>query len=68
MSEYKHFCEKCNYGTNIRYSLLQHYNTELHKTGIKKKILKNKCEKCNYNTTNKNNFLTHTLNTHSTKI
>ena len=72
MSEYKHFCEKCNYGTNIRYSLLQHYDTELHKTGIrKKKILKNKeeykCEKCNYNTTNKNNFLTHTLNTHSTK-
>ena len=72
MSKYKHFCEKCNYGTNIRYSLLQHYNTQLHKTGIIKKTkLKNKeeykCDKCEYNSINKNNYLTHKLNNHSTK-
>ncbi len=33
---YKYFCEKCNYGTNIKHLLLQHNNTELHITGEKK--------------------------------
>jgi hypothetical protein len=71
-SEFKYFCEKCNYGTNIRYSLIQHNNTALHKTGvIKKTKLKEKihytCDKCDYNTLNKNNFITHKLNNHSTK-
>ena len=36
-TEFKYFCEKCNYGTDIRYSLIQHNNTTLHKTGIIKK-------------------------------
>lgn len=31
-SEFKYFCEKCNYGTDIIYSLIQHNNTILHKT------------------------------------
>ncbi len=30
---YKYYCEKCQYGTDIRYSLIQHNETELHKTG-----------------------------------
>jgi len=71
-TEFKYFCEKCNYGTNIRYSLIQHNNTVLHKIGfIKKTKLKDKeqynCDKCDYNTMNKNNFITHKLNNHSTK-
>ena len=71
-SEFKYFCEKCNYGTDIRYSLIQHNNTTLHKTGvIKKTKLKEKehynCNNCDYNTPNKNNFMTHKLNNHSTK-
>ena len=37
MNEYKFFCEQCNYGTNIRYSLIQHNETELHRTGQRKK-------------------------------
>ncbi len=72
MTEYKHFCEKCNYGTNIKHSLLQHYETELHKTGSRgKKIIKEKeifeCNECEFKSTNKNNHLTHILNNHSTK-
>jgi hypothetical protein len=53
MDKYKYFCEKCNYGTDIRYSLIQHEETELHKTGIrKKKPIKEKkyyqCTDCDY--------------------
>jgi hypothetical protein len=72
MTEYKYYCEKCNYGTNIRYSLIQHNNTELHKTGERgKKTIKEKeifeCNDCDFKSTNKNNYLTHKLNNHSTK-
>jgi len=72
MNEYKFFCEQCNYGTNIRYSLIQHNETELHRTGQrKKKPIKikeeYKCAECEYKSTNKNNYLTHKLNNHSTK-
>ena len=60
MDKYKYFCEKCNYGTDIRYSLIQHEETELHKTGIrKKKIIKEKkyyqCTDCDYKSDNNNN-------------
>ena len=72
MNEYKFFCEQCNYGTNIRYSLIQHNETELHRTGQRKKKLikikeEYKCTDCEYKSTNKNNYLTHKLNNHSTK-
>ena len=48
MNNYKYYCEKCNYGTDIKYSLIQHNETDLHKTGergkkpIKEKELFNK--------------------------
>ena len=69
---YKYYCEKCNYGTDIRYSLIQHNMTELHKTGERgKKQIKEKevfeCSDCEFETTNKNNYLTHKLNNHSNK-
>ena len=69
---YKFNCEKCKYATNIRYSLIQHNRTELHKTGERgKKQIKEKvifqCSKCEFNSTNKNNYSTHKLNNHSTK-
>ena len=49
MSNHKYYCEKCKYGTDIRYSLIQHNNTELHKTGLRgKKQIKVKEEfNCN---------------------
>ena len=72
MNNYKYYCEKCNYGTDIRYSLIQHNETDLHKTGERgKKPIKEKelfsCDKCDFSSTNKNNYLTHKLNNHSTK-
>ena len=72
MDKYKYFCEKCNYGTDIMYSLIQHEETELHKTGIrKKKPIKEKkyyqCTDCDYKSDNNNNYLTHKLNNHLTK-
>jgi len=43
MNNYKYYCEKCNYGTDIRYSLIQHNETDLHKTGERgKKPIKKK--------------------------
>ncbi len=72
MDNYKYVCEQCNYKTNIRHSLLQHNETELHKTGErKKKPIKikeeYKCDKCDYISTNKNNYITHKLNNHSSQ-
>lgn len=75
MDKYKYFCEKCNYGTDIRYSLIQHEETELHITGIKtRKEKENKvsyeCKECKENkyiTDNKSNYILHKLNNHSTK-
>ncbi len=66
MDKYKYFCEKCNYGTNIKHSMLQHNETQLHKTG-EKKLTIYKCSLCAFVTVNKNNYLTHNLNNHSTK-
>jgi len=69
---YKFYCEKCNYGTNLKHLILQHNETELHKTGERgKKPIKEKeifkCTECNFESMNKNNFITHKLNNHSTK-
>jgi hypothetical protein len=70
--KFKFFCDKCNYGTDIKYSLLQHNETILHKTGERgKEFIKEKeiykCNICDYESNNKNNYLTHKLNNHSTK-
>lgn len=70
MELHKYYCEKCNYGTNIKHCLLQHNETNYHKTGLKvrkeEKVIY-KCELCDYENVNKNNYLTHKLNNHSTK-
>jgi len=70
--KYKFYCEKCNYGTNLKHLILQHNETELHKTGERgKKQIKEKeifkCVDCDFESINKNNFMTHKLNNHSTK-
>ena len=71
-TEFKYFCDKCNYGTNISTSYNKHINTELHKTG-KRKVKDNKepdlyeCKKCDYTTNFKRNHITHYLRHHSTK-
>jgi Zn finger protein HypA/HybF involved in hydrogenase expression len=70
MEEYKFYCEKCKYGTNIRHSLLQHNESNFHKTGKitrKEEKVNYKCDKCDFNSVNKNNYVTHHLNNHSTK-
>ena len=71
-NKYKYFCDACNYGTDIRYSLIQHNKSVLHQTGIRgKKSIKEKeiyqCTDCEYKSNNKNNYLSHKLNNHSTK-
>jgi hypothetical protein len=64
-------CEKCDYKTNITVRWNRHLNTELHKTGIRKKRsdTKNplKCNFCEYESKNKTTFTKHILNKHSTK-
>ena len=75
MNQFKFFCDKCNYGTDIKNSIVLHNKSLLHTTGIagkrnikteeEKKIYK--CDKCDYVSKNKNNYLVHKLNNHSTK-
>lgn len=75
MSQYKYYCEKCNYGTDIKNSINLHNKSLLHLTGVagkrnikeedKKKIYE--CKDCDFVTKNKNNYLVHKLNNHSTK-
>jgi hypothetical protein len=72
MSEYKYYCEKCNYGTKLKHSFLQHNESAVHLTGMHGGIPlivreEYKCEQCDFNTNNKNNYMTHKLNNHSTK-
>ena len=69
---YKFYCEKCKYGTNIKHLILQHNETVLHLTGKRgnkriKEIEIYQCLECEYNSKNKNNYVTHTLNNHSIK-
>lgn len=67
----KYNCIKCNFKTNITARWESHINTELHKTGNRKKRSDCKepfkCEKCDYETKNKTTLLKHKLNNHSTK-
>lgn len=75
MEEYKYFCEKCQYGTNIKKSIERHNESNYHITGIKtRKEKENKvsyeCKECKENkyiTDNKSNYILHKLNNHSTK-
>jgi len=72
MNAYKYYCEKCSYGTNIKYSLEQHNESELHKTGQRKKREKKdqkiySCEECDYKVERKSSYISHKLNNHSTK-
>ena len=74
MNTYKYFCEKCNYGTDIKSRLTHHEESDLHKTGERKKREKwskekkiYKCQDCEYTTTFNKNYLIHKLNNHSTK-
>jgi len=75
MDQYKYYCEKCNYMTNIKNSMNLHNKSILHLTGVagKRNLKENdekkiyKCEKCEFMTKNKNNYIVHKLNNHSTK-
>jgi len=64
----KYICEKCNYKTNISSLWKVHLNTELHKTGVRKKRSDYKepikCTGCEYSTKNKMILKTHFLNNH----
>ena len=72
IENYKHFCEKCNYKTDLLSSYKKHLESTLHITG-KRKIRKDrkvdvyKCDKCNYESVNELNFKTHNLNNHLSK-
>ena len=68
---YKYNCDTCGYHCNMKSSWAKHINTELHKTGKKKRRSDYKepltCDKCTYTTKNKTMMITHKLNKHSTK-
>jgi hypothetical protein len=67
----KYECEKCNYKCKFKSEWEKHINTELHKTGIRKKrsdyIDIAKCEKCNYKVQNKIMMKEHYLNEHANR-
>ena len=70
-NKYKYNCEKCGFKCNYESQWLKHIDTELHKTGIKKKRsdIKEpyKCDKCLYETKNIVVFKQHKLTEHGTK-
>ena len=67
-TEYKYSCEKCEYKCNYISQWNNHINTELHKTGLRKKRSDCKedikCEKCDYKTRNLTTMKKHKLNKH----
>ncbi len=67
----KYECEKCNLNYNTKARLDAHINTELHKTGYRKKRSDYKdpynCMDCDYKTKNIKMIKIHKLNKHSTK-
>jgi hypothetical protein len=68
--QYKYYCEKCNYGTNFKYSMQEHETSTLHKTGHRKskKVIEiYKCDNCEYENEHKYNYIAHKLNNHGTK-
>ncbi len=68
---FKYNCENCNYHCNEKSSWNTHINTELHKTGKRKKRSDYGgpyiCDKCIFETPNKVKFKEHKLNNHSNK-
>lgn len=69
MDQYKYYCEKCQYGANIKNYFDAHNKSTLHLTGKKKckpKKEEYKCEECDFTTNKTSNLLTHKLNNHST--
>ena len=64
-------CEKCGFKCRFESQWIKHIETELHKTGIKKKRsdIKEpyKCDKCLYETKNIVVFKQHKLTEHGTK-
>ena len=69
--EHKFNCEKCNFKCQYESQWKNHTDTELHKTGVKKKRSDIKeaytCDKCEYKTKNIYTFKQHVLNEHGTK-
>ena len=67
----KYFCEKCNFSCSCLSIWKKHTETELHKTGKRKKRCDCKmpfvCEQCKYETKNSITFKKHILNEHSAK-
>lgn len=65
----KYNCEQCNFKCNTKARWTAHINTELHKTGTKKRRSDYKepmlCDKCDYSTKNKTTLIKHKLNKHS---
>ena len=70
-SDKKFYCEKCNFGTDFKYTYNEHLQTILHQTGKRKvrcdKKEKLVCNKCTFfSGINRLNYLNHMLNNHST--
>ena len=67
--EYKHICEKCDYKCNFDSQWKIHCDTELHKTGKRKKRTDyreiEKCKDCDYITKNHTTMKKHYLNEHA---
>jgi hypothetical protein len=68
---FKYNCDKCDYHCNYESEWIKHTNTELHKTGIKKKRSDYKepfkCEVCDYKSKNKTSLKKHYLHEHANK-
>jgi hypothetical protein len=69
--EYKHICDKCNYKCNFESQWIKHCETELHKTGKRKKRTDyreiEKCKECDYITKNHTTMKKHNLNEHANR-
>ena len=67
----KYMCNDCNFNCNTKARWENHINTELHKTGNRKKRSDYKepniCNNCDYSTKNNKILQIHKLNKHSSK-
>ena len=67
--QYKYICEKCKFKCNYKSVWEKHIETELHKTGKKKKrsncVELRKCEQCEYITKQKGTMKVHFLSAHA---
>lgn len=70
-NKFKYNCEKCSYNCKYESEWVKHINTEIHKTGIKKRRSDYKepfkCEKCDYTSKNNVTLKKHFLNEHANK-